>query len=424
MKIRIRTKLAAALAVPLVALVAVAGYQAVQAGAEADDVRAETELATVAIGPSSLTTELQNERNYTALDLIGLADAATLEVSSVAEARERVDTAVEDLRSYLQGRGEIVSTAFAPAFDALEADLATTRALWDDYEGEKNLENQPLADDVFARFTVMTQAFFDATETVATEVDDNTLRNGSEIVDQSNRRGELSASITRTIVLDTLTDGDEDDYRAETAAMFARRAAMEERIEQLSVGPYADVASTTLDRPFDQRTDEIVQGYLDGETVDITELLEAVSAGGAADVVSSAEMATDILSAQAAELTADADAREQRFLLLAVGVVVLAVLFSWLASRSITRPLRRLRAEADEMASRRLPGALTEILETPRGRDPSSSRSGSRPATRCARWSRCSIRSRTGPSSSPSTRPSCAGTSRTRSSTSGGGTRT
>ncbi len=369
LKIRIRTKLAAALAIPLAALVAISGFEAVQASNAAAEVRSETELATVSIGPSSLTTELQNERNYTALDLIGLADAATLEVSSVAEARERVDAAVAGLRAYLAGRGEVVSQAFAPAFAALEADLDATRQAWDDYDGPKDLTNQPLADDVFEHFTAMTQAFFTATESVATEVDDNRLRNGIEIVDNSNRRGELLANITRLIVLDLLTDGNEAQYRSDVAVRVDRIDAAEHRITQLSDGPYADVAAKTLNRPADVETRKYFDAYLRGDTIDIPKLLAAVSAGGATDVTSSAEMAADILDTQAADLTGAADARKQEFMLLAAGIIAVAILCSWLASRSITRPLRRLRAEADEMARNRLPGALEQILETPLGED-------------------------------------------------------
>ena len=369
LKIRIRTKLAAALAIPLVALVAISGFEAVQASDAAAEVRSETELATVSIGPSSLTTELQNERNYTALDLIGLADAATLEVSSVAEARDRVDAAVADLRAYLAGRGEVVSQAFAPAFAALESDLDATRQEWDGYDGPKDLTNQPLADAVFERFTTMTQAFFTATESVATEVDDNRLRNGIEIVDNSNRRGELLANITRLIVLDLLTDGNEAQYRADVAVRVDRIDAAEHRITQLSDGPYADVAAKTLHRPADIQARKYFDAYLAGKPVDIPDLLAAVSAGGATDVTSSAEMAADILGTQAAQLTDAADARQREFLILALGIVGLAILCSWLASRSITRPLRKLRAEADEMATNRLPGALDQILETPLGED-------------------------------------------------------
>ncbi len=369
LKIRIRTKLAASLAVPLVALVGVSGFEALQASDEAGHVRAEAELATVAIGPSSLTTELQNERNYTAIELIGLSGAATLEVSSVAEGRQRVDTAVAELETFLEGRPQVVAEAFAPAFEVLEAELASTRSLYDDFDGDFGLENQELAEELFDGFTTMTTAFFGATQSIATEIDDTALRNGSELVDQSNRRSELLASITRTIVIDTLSDSGGRAFRADAAGQIERVRAIEERIELLSVGPYEAVADTTLNRSWDEETQDHFEDYLSAEPIDLSALLAAVSAGGADDVTSSSEMATDILEAEARRLTSAADERKTLFLLLAAGVVALAVVVSWLASRSITRPLRRLRTEAHHMATERLPSALREIVETPFGED-------------------------------------------------------
>ena len=369
MKIRIRTKLAAALAVPLLALIGVAVFEAVEASEEADRVRAESELAIVSVGPSSLTSELQNERNYTALDLIGLADSATLEVASVDEARDRVDGAVADLQAYVAGRGPVVQEAFGPAFELLEDELEDTRALWDDFDGEKDLANQEVADDVFARYTDMTDAFFTATGSVATAVDDSSLRNGIEIVDNSNRRGELLATVTRAIVLDVLTEGSDDQLRADAAVGIDRIGNHEKRIEQLSVGAYRSVADETLGRDFDDETADYFADYLAGDPVDLTALLAAVSAGGAEGVTSSAEMAASVLDQRAVTLTNEAEERRYQFGLLALGVVVLAILASWAASRSITRPLRTLRREADAMASERLPAAVRTILETPLGED-------------------------------------------------------
>ena len=49
--------------------------------------------------------------------------------------------------------------------------------------------------------------------------------------------------------------------------------------------------------------------------------------------------------------------------------IVVALLVTWLVSRSITRPLRSLTRQAKEMAERRLPEAVIDILETPLGDD-------------------------------------------------------
>ncbi len=368
LKIRIRTKLAAALAVPLVALVAVAGYEASQASLDAERVESEAEIATVAIGPTSLTADLQNERNFTAIDLIGLSDAVTLEVSSVEEARQRTDAAVTDLRTFLEGRPQVLVDAFAPAFAALEADLADTRSLWDDYDGEKDVANQAMANEFFDRITAMTTAFFDATGSLAIGIDDNTLRNGAELVDQSSRRSEIQASIARVIILDSLTEGGEAEARRQVASENAQAQTALDRIRQLAIGDYAGVRDT-IDQPTDVETQELISQYLLGESIDITALLGSITGTGGTEFTSSGELATQILGDEAARLTGDAEDRRTLFIALAAIVLVLAVVISWLASRSITRPLRKLRSEASEMASHRLPAALQTILETPLGED-------------------------------------------------------
>ena len=54
---------------------------------------------------------------------------------------------------------------------------------------------------------------------------------------------------------------------------------------------------------------------------------------------------------------------------IAVGGLLVALLVTWIASRSITRPLRSLKRQAEEMADTRLPAAVRQILDTPAGED-------------------------------------------------------
>ena len=130
----IRTKLAVALAVPLAGLVVVAGFEVVSATRDVDDTRSQTELATASVGPGSLITRLQDERNRSSIDLIGLGDAAGLPVATNEEARRLVDTAVPELRAELDGHGHDVAAAFAPALESLTA-LDELRADIDAYTG-------------------------------------------------------------------------------------------------------------------------------------------------------------------------------------------------------------------------------------------------------------------------------------------------
>ncbi|HEX4903158.1 MAG TPA: ATP-binding protein [Acidimicrobiales bacterium] len=366
MRFRIRSKLAAALAVPLVALVVIAGLQAVQANEESDRIEAEADLAFVALGPGSVTTALQNERNYTSLDLIGLAGATTLEVTSVAQAREETDAAVDGLRSSLAGLEPDVRSAFEDAFGSLDR-LTEARAAYDAFEGDRDLSNQELADEVFGNFTTLIDEFFDATSTVATKVDEAQLRNGVELVDAANRRSETIAVATRNVVLDTLTDGSSITLRVEAIGLVERLRTLNARIEQLSVGPYADVATETFARAETARALEIFEQYTKGEDVAITELLDNV--GNEEGVLTIPQRTTDVLAAQANELSGGAYDDVRLYTILAAAVIALAIIVTYVSSTSITRPLRKLRDEADEMAGRRLPEAVRSILDTPFGDD-------------------------------------------------------
>lgn len=366
MKFRIRSKLAAALAVPLVALVAVAGLQAAQARDESDRIDREAELAFVALGPGSVTTALQNERNYASLDLIGLAGATDLGVADYDEASSDTDTAVDSLRSSLGGLEPEVRAAFEPAFASLD-DLRAVRAAYEGFQGDKSLENEELAQQVFDAYTRMVDAFFDATSTVATQVDEAALRNGVEIVDASNRRSETIAVTTRNIVLDLLTGGTSIDLRVDTIGLVERLEGLNARIEQLAVGAYADVATETFARPDTERSLAIFEEYVGGGDVDINELLGAV--GTEEGVLSIAELTTDALQREANRLSGEAYGEVRLFTLIAAGVIALAIIVTYVAATSITRPLRKLRDEADDMAGRRLPQAVRSILDTPFGED-------------------------------------------------------
>ncbi|MDP1807129.1 MAG: hypothetical protein Q8K72_18275, partial [Acidimicrobiales bacterium] len=101
----IRTKLALALAIPMAALVGLAGYQVVDARAQVTDAKAQSTLADASVGPGSLVVNLQNERNRAAIDLIGLGDAAELAVADNAEGRKLTDPSIVDFRAETSSRG-------------------------------------------------------------------------------------------------------------------------------------------------------------------------------------------------------------------------------------------------------------------------------------------------------------------------------
>ncbi len=365
----IRSKLALALAVPLLALVAVAGYEVLDAKAQVDEASEQAELVDGSLGPGSLVVHLQNERNRAAINLIGLGDAAELAVKDNPEARGFTDPAAEDFRRETDSRGGLVRSAFEPAWAAFE-DLEALRADVDAYTGPMDSTNVEFADEVFQRYTAVIEAFFDGTSRVALNVDDASLRHGAEIVDATTRQGERRARIVRDVVQATIT-GHLDDaaVRQNVAALFDRTRGFDDTIRTNASGPYAGVADETFAEAGVKSFNEQIEAYLAGDGVQIDPLLTAVAADPTIGYTGLRTRAAAVLGAETDRMQDDAAARQTLFLGIAAGGLVVALLVTWLASRSITRPLRSLKAQAEEMAGTRLPAAVRQILDTPPGDD-------------------------------------------------------
>jgi signal transduction histidine kinase len=365
----IRTKLAVALAVPLAALVAVAGFEVVKAADEVDEVRAQSELATSSIGPGSLLIHLQDERNRAAIDLIGLGDAAGLPVADNAEARALVDDAAPQLRALLESDSAEVEASFAPAWSAFEG-LDELRADIDAYDGPMDVSNDELADEVFGRYTDIIESFFDGTSTIARSVEDVDLRKGVAIVDAAARQSEMRARIVRGVVLAVVTGQlDAPASGQGIAALYDRAQGFDAEIAANASGPYAGIAEATFSEAAVQSFNAQVQGFLDGQVPDLSALLASIQSDPDSAYIGLRARAADALAAEATDIEDEATQRQQAFAGIALGALLLALLVTWLASRSITRPLRSLRGQAEEMAGNRLPAAVRQILETPPGED-------------------------------------------------------
>ena len=97
-RVPIRMKLAGALVIPLAALVVVTTLEVLDSLSQARDVHLQADLATSAIGPPSLLSRIEDERNAAAIQLLGLGDAVALPVEDNAEARANTDDVARDAR--------------------------------------------------------------------------------------------------------------------------------------------------------------------------------------------------------------------------------------------------------------------------------------------------------------------------------------
>ena len=273
-------------------------------------------------------------------------------------------------REETDSRGEVVRNAFAPAWAAIE-DLEPLREDIDAYDGPMDSTNEEFADEVFPRYTTIIEAFFDGTSQVALTVDDASLRNGVEIVDASTRQGEIRARIVRSIVLAT------DHRHRSTTPASARRSPRCTTVAASSTTPSAPTPAAPTPAwptrpspsPASRASTARSSPTSPARAWRSRPLLGAVAADPDIGYTGLRTKAAGLLAGEAQRLEDDAVARMRLFAGIALGGLLVALLVTWLASRSITRPLRSLKEQAEEMAGTRLPAAVRQILDTPAGED-------------------------------------------------------
>src|SRR5918994_1965187 len=183
-RVPIRTKLAAALAVPLVGLCAITAIEVADTSADVERVHHQTELARASIGPSGILTRLQNERTWTVVELIGAESLIQSPSEDYAEAREQTDEAIAAFRDTIRQASEEVEQAYQPALDNLAA-LEELRRSVDGNTDPRGLDQVPFANGIFSAFSDLTEPFFEATDRVAIAVDDAELRQWTTLVGRS-----------------------------------------------------------------------------------------------------------------------------------------------------------------------------------------------------------------------------------------------
>jgi signal transduction histidine kinase len=365
-------KLAAALAVPLLGLVAMIAVELAAAAREVDRVRTQTTLARAAVGPSGLITVLQNERSWPALELTGAEDLVDVPVEDYTETRRQTNDAIAGFRRELDALGPDAVAAYRDAMAGLGG-LDGLRADIDADEGSElhgTSGNNDFADMVYARYTAIIRAFFDATDRVVLSIQDTQLRRGIELVSLSSRQIELLVDGARAeLVVNGVRGG--VDTLAEIRSVAARRRAWVANAAQFerAAPPYDRVVAEAFPRKFVDRFTALVDRSLTGEQLTVDQLLWPLDPHDSSGLARFRMALADELTRTADRLQHEAQQRERTFLWIGGVTLVAAVVLAWLVSRSITRPLRSLTRQAKQMAERRLPAAVDEVLRTPLGED-------------------------------------------------------
>ena len=342
MRIRIRTKLAAALAVPLIALVAVASQEVSQVSERADEVVQEAELATAAAGPTSVISRLQDERNFALIELLGMVGTLELPVASTEEARANTDAAFTELQEFVEARGGDVEDAFARTIEGIDLFLAAVRGQVDLYEGPQDLSIQTVefALTIYNAYAAFINTIVTDTSGIALDVADADLRTGVELVSRTTNDLEYSAEINRNIFYQSLTGSPLDDARIIVASHLDDYLTNREKIMERAVGPYEGMPEQWLLSEKDAEQQALYAQFVAEGTADLAVLSEALGSTEVPGMVGLRSDISDALTARADELKSDARAQRDLVAALAVVAVVVALVGTILASRSITRPLR------------------------------------------------------------------------------------
>jgi hypothetical protein len=362
-RLPIRTKLAVALAVPLLALIAVTVLEVVKTSSEVGDISQQTELAKSAIGPSGIITALQNERTWLAVELIGSEGQVTVPVEGYDETRAQTDQAIDAFREDIRQRSGTVAEVFQEPLAGLDA-LADVRHDIDASTLPRDPNNIEFAGQIFDRYTELIAPFFSATTRISLAVDDPTLRQGAELADAVAREIETMSLLLRTMIVDaTLSPGgiDESPEIAQVASLHSDFQHYAEVLRN-ATGPYARLASDHFPAELVDATNQQVDAALSTGRIDLGTVLGAVNVPRDESFVGYQDTLHELITHRADDLQSSAEARRIWFGALAVLALGVAVMLTWLVSRSITRPLRSLTKQAKEMAEHRLPDAVLDTL--------------------------------------------------------------
>jgi signal transduction histidine kinase len=379
-RVPIRLKLAVALSVPLIAVGLVTLIEVISVSREASEVSDQAQLATATIGPNGLISALQDERNFASAQLVGVDQTMPLAVAGYPESRGATDAALADFEDELDKLTDAARAAYAPALDGLVA-LDELRAEIDVEAAKPNLSiaNIGVTTVFFDEYTALIEPFFGGMSRISIAMDDPELRQGAELMETVTRQLETVTQLSNSLVMPASVstgEGDEAGINAPTEIAeladaydtFSRQA---EALRSAS-GAYADLAAEWFPEEFTAAIDAAVDEGISTGHIDVTATLETLNTsqdGEPLAYVGYRDAVAAAIEDRADKITDAAVDRQTRFGALMALTFVAAVALTVLVSLSITRPLRSLTRQAKEMAERRLPGAVSEILEIPLGED-------------------------------------------------------
>lgn len=368
----IRTKLLVGLAVPVLFVALISGFQVNKAQKNLTQTRGEVSLALAAGGPTTYITALMDERNITALELLNLQGAVTLDrVKNSGQARKATDETQAEFEKSLDTGGSEVRQLFGPTFDEARSRLAAIRDESDAIPQEQRNTGNQAAEGIYDAYSALIGQFHTANANAVRRIDDAQLRNRADSIAAQTKSSDVLSLMSRTAALSFIQDITISEQLLTQERFTEFQAAKNQAIDDLARDPAAQkVMRGFYARPTMKRFEDAIRLFArTGQVEDVPRLI-----ADAADVkypngTDAWQAARSSLQDRGATLVAEAQTSRNRY----VAVFVLATLISLILAlgiaRSIARPLLSIADQADDMARNRLPAAVGSILATPIGQD-------------------------------------------------------
>jgi signal transduction histidine kinase len=350
----------------------VAGLEVGQSVRDAREVARQTDLATASIGPSGILTAIMHERNYTGLWLLGQEKVVEFPVKSLVDARQKTDAARTAFEAEVARKGGAVARIYRPVLGKLDK-LDQLRDTVDSYDGARQIrEFNPTADESFAGYSELVTALADRNSVLSTEIRDEQLRRGVELIDKGGREIDEVSHLVRFSLLTAVTG----DRRLTSAAEIATGADqvkssrdMHDKVLAMATGPYAAAGANLAVESEATGLLEMGPELIKTGNVNVPGMLRGISLRDDESYYGFLRDVAKIVQDRAEQLNAEAHTRSRWYLAAAGLIMAAAVAAILLVSRSIVRPLKDLTRQSIAMAERRLPAAVRSVLETPVGED-------------------------------------------------------
>lgn len=367
-------KMTAALIVPLAAVAAMSLVQINQAKDKVARVDRETDLARVALAPGGVVDGLIVERGDATVSVLGLRETTTLPTKSLAESIAMTDKGVKDLRAAVAAGGPEAAAAFGDTLDGVERDLEFVRK--DVIAASKNagLDNWDLSNTAYFAYKGIIDDLMRANDALAARITDPDLRAAAVTLNEVNRAHDAISNLSRavgTAIAPSEGNAARDAVVAYLAAFRDSRVSLSNRTD----GPWKpQVDAYAKNPPYDQLTKK-AQEFLDTGNINLDEFIglnpkvdnRRTAPMGTTQAI--AQKVDSSLTARIEELRSNARSEQTRYTILSLAVLLAATVIASVIARSVTRPMLSLARQAEEMATTRLPAAVSQVLNTAPGSD-------------------------------------------------------